>query len=118
MSAQCPSAPTPTDEAMLHRTALHMVPGGRDARGSDTLFHQLGAETDALLEHLEATVARLALMHRASAPDAETQRTDDDAFAWVQQSIEDIAATLRGLALKRSGEHSAASPLQALSDRA
>ncbi|WP_146067458.1 hypothetical protein [Arthrobacter sp. SX1312] len=117
MSTQCPSAPTPTDEAAPHRTALHMVPGGRDARSGDTLVHQLSAETDALLEHLERAVARLALTHRASAPDLETQRTDDDAFAWVQQSIEDIAATLRGLTLKRSREHSAESPLHALSDR-
>ncbi|WP_043442058.1 hypothetical protein [Arthrobacter sp. L77] len=101
------------DEATPYRSALLVASGGRDA-----LVHQLTAETDALLEHLEGTVARLALAHRAGAPDTETRLTDDDAFVWVQQSIEDIAATLRGLVLERSREHPAETPLHACPDRA
>ncbi|WP_247827273.1 hypothetical protein [Arthrobacter antioxidans] len=118
MSTQCPPASTPTDEATPYRSALLVASGARDVRGGDTLFHRLTAETDALLEHLEGTVARLALAHRASAPDTETRLTDDDAFVWVQQSIEDIAATLRGLVLERSTEHPAETPLHACTDRA
>ncbi|MBG6225498.1 hypothetical protein IWX63_002070 [Arthrobacter sp. CAN_A2] len=102
MSTQCPPARMPMDDATPQRTTLLVVPGGLDPRGRDALVQQLTAETDALLGHLEGTVARLALAHRSGAPDAETQMTDDDAFAWVQQSIEDIAATLRGLVLRRS----------------
>ncbi|MHA7284079.1 hypothetical protein [Arthrobacter sp. TMS2-4] len=118
MSTQCQSAPTPVNEAISHRSALLAVPGGRNARGGDTLVHQLAAETEALLERLEGTVGRLAVAHRSDAPDAETQMTDDDAIAWVQQSIEDIAATLRGLALKRSNGHSARSGRTSPGDRA
>ena len=50
-----------------------------------------------------AAVARLALAHRSCTQDPEDQVTDDDAFAWVQQCLEDISATLRGLALGRAG---------------
>ncbi|WP_434994811.1 hypothetical protein [Arthrobacter sp. Ld5] len=118
MSTQCPSAPTPTDDAVPHRSAVLEVPGGGDARGRETLARQLAAETDAVLAQLEGTVGRLALAHQAGAPDVETQMTDDDAFAWVQQSIEDIAATLRGLALKRSLEHSSETGRHAVGNRA
>ncbi|WP_394248748.1 hypothetical protein [Arthrobacter pityocampae] len=118
MSTQCPPATTSTNEATPHRTALLVVPGGRDERGSDTLVHQLAVETDFLLEHLEGVVARLAVAHRSGARDADTQLTDDDAFAWVQQSIEDVAATLRGLTLKRPRENAAGTSLHPLTDRA
>ncbi len=104
MSTQCPSAgtPTPTGAGTPQRTPLHGVPSGRYPHDRDPLLHQLPTETDALLEHLKGSVARLALVHRSGTPDVESQMTDDDGFAWVQQSIEDIAATLRGLALRRS----------------
>ncbi|MHA7240333.1 hypothetical protein [Arthrobacter sp. TMS1-12-1] len=116
MSTQCPPAPTAADQATPHRTALLMVPDVRDAQGRDALLHPLRAETDALLGQLEGTVERLALAHRSITPDAETQRTDDEAFAWVQQSIEDIAATLRGLAPQRSREHATGGRLHAVAD--
>lgn len=102
MSAQRPPAFTSTDASGLPRTTLLMVPGGRDAQDVGALAAQIAVETEALLESLESAVARLALAHRSCTQDPEDQVTDDDAFAWVQRSLEDVAATLRGLSLNRS----------------
>lgn len=107
MSAQRPSAITLTDASGLPRTTLLVMPGGRDAPGAGALADRLAAETDGLLETLEGTIARLALAHRSCTPDPEDQTVDDEAFAWVQQSLEDISATLRGLSLGRAAEESA-----------
>lgn len=98
MSAQRPSASTPSHASGLPRTALRMVPGGRGPATAATADH-LAAQTHAALETLEGTVARLALAHRSSTPGKEGQVMDEEAFAWVLQSLEDISATLRGLTL-------------------
>lgn len=104
MSAHYPPAITLKDASGLPRTTLLVMPGGRDAQGAGVLADQLAAETEDLLETLEGTIARLALAHRSCAPDPEDQPVDDEAFAWVQQSLEDISATLRGLSLGRATE--------------
>ena len=84
------------------RPTLLVMPGGLDAPGSGAIADRLALETEALLEALEESVARLALAHRASTLHLEDQLADDEAFAWVQQSIEDVTATLRGLSLGRT----------------
>jgi hypothetical protein len=84
----------------------------------DISIHQLTAETRGLLEQLEGTVARLAAVLDSIAPDAQTRVMDEEACAWVQQSIEDISATLRGLALMHSKDAPAPAPLHALTDPA
>lgn len=76
--------------------------GGREAEGSEVIADRLALETESLLEALEESVAKLALAHRAGIPRLEDQLSDDEAFAWVQQSIEDVSATLRGLSLGRA----------------
>ncbi len=120
MSAQRPPAITLTDASGLPRTTLLVMPGGRDAQGADILADQLAAETEDLLETLEGTIARLALAHRSCTPDPVDQTVDDEAFAWVQQSLEDISATLRGLSLGRATEDTSPTeaPLRALTELA
>lgn len=117
MSTQRPTAMTVTDASGLPRTTLLVMPGGRDAPGIRVTADRLGAETDALLETLEETIARLALAHRSCTPDPTDQVTDDEAFAWVQRSLEDISATLRGLSLGRAAadDSGAEAPLRAVS---
>ncbi len=85
----------------IPRTTLVVMPGGRDAPGAPVIADRLASETDILLENLEQTVARLALAHRACTARPEDQSADDEAFSWVQQSLEDISATLRGISLGR-----------------
>ncbi|WDF33058.1 hypothetical protein PTW37_14585 [Arthrobacter agilis] len=102
MTAQRPPAMVRTDDAGLPRTTLLVMPGGQNARGMGALAESLAHETDGLLETLEVTIARLALAHRSCVLDPEDQTMDDDAFAWVQQCLEDISATLRGLSLGRA----------------
>ncbi|BBE24123.1 hypothetical protein MN0502_30060 [Arthrobacter sp. MN05-02] len=101
MSAQRPSASTTAHASGLPRTALRMVSGGRGPATGTTADH-LAAQTHEVLETLEGTVARLALAHRSSAPGRKGQAMDEEAFAWVLQSLEDISATLRGLTLGRT----------------
>lgn len=84
------------------RPTLLVMPGGREAEGSAVIADRLALETESLLESLEEAVAKLALAHRAGIPRLEDQLSDDEAFAWVQQSIEDISATLRGLSIGRA----------------
>ncbi|WP_152916190.1 hypothetical protein [Arthrobacter sp. RIT-PI-e] len=86
------------------------MPGGADAPSAAMMADHLAGETEELLENLEGTVARLALAYRSCTPDAEDQAMDDEAFAWVQQSLEDISATLRGLTLGRAAEDDVAAP--------
>jgi hypothetical protein len=76
----------------------------RAAQDAGGAADQLALESAELLDTLEQTIGRLALAHRASLPDSDDRRADDEAFEWVQQSLEDIAATLRGLALGRAEE--------------
>jgi hypothetical protein len=116
MSTHRPPAMVRTDESGLPRTTLLVMPGGQDARGMGALASSLARETDSLLETLEGTIARLALAHRSCSLKPEEQTMDDDAFAWVQQSLEDISATLRGLSLGRaeSAPAEAEAPLRAL----
>ncbi len=102
MSTQCPSAPASFDAADLPRTML-LVTGARAAQDAGAAADQLAAEAAGLLDTLEQTIGRLALAHRACIPTAEDRHADDEAFEWVQQSLEDISATLRGLALGRAG---------------
>lgn len=109
MSTQRPSVSTPGGPSRLPRTALLVIPGGREAQGGVAATDRLACETDMLLESLEQTIARLALAHRARTPHPEEQGIDDEAFAWVQQSLEDISATLRGLSLGRAGDEHAVS---------
>lgn len=116
MSTQRPSVVTPTDDSGLPRTTLLVMTGGPDAQSAVAVAHRLAGETGHLLETLEDTIARLALAHRSCMPEAEDQAMDDEAFAWVQQSLEDIAATLRGLSLGRTTEQTAPvdAPLRAV----
>ncbi|MDN4610218.1 hypothetical protein [Arthrobacter burdickii] len=107
MSTQRPSVSTPSAASRLPRTTLLMMPGGRDAPGAGALADHLAAETEGLLDSLEGTVARLALAHRSCIPDPCERAMDDEAFAWVQQSLEDISATLRGLTLGRATDDAA-----------
>lgn len=120
MSTLRPSTTTPSDTSALPRTTLLVMPGGRDARGAGAVADRLAAETDELLDTLEGTVARLALAHRSCTPDPEAQGMDQEAFVWVQQSLEDISATLRGLALGRASEGPVPdeAPLRAATGRA
>lgn len=104
MSTLRPSTTASSHTSALPRTPLLVMPGGRDAQGVSAVADRLAAETDELLDTLDATVARLALAHRSCTPDPEAQGMDQEAFAWVQQSLEDISATLRGLALGRASE--------------
>lgn len=83
------------------RPTLLVMTGGREAEGTGAMADRLALETEHLIEALEESVARLALAHRASTPLVQDQVADDEAFAWVQQSIEDVSATLRGLSLGR-----------------
>jgi hypothetical protein len=106
MITQHPSATTPIDSGMP-RTTLVVMPGGRDAPGARVIADRLASETDTLLENLEQTIARLALAHRACTSRPEDQSADDEAFTWVQQSLEDISATLRGVSLGRRAEDEA-----------
>lgn len=108
MSTQRPSVVTPTDASGLPRTTLLVMSGGRDALGPAVIADRLAEETEVLLESLEETVARLAIAHNSCAGEDVNQAVDDEAFAWVQQSLEDISATLRGLTLGRSLEHTVA----------
>jgi hypothetical protein len=94
--------PAVTGSAAQARPTLLVMSGGRDAEGSSAMADRLALETEKLLEALEESVARLALAHRASITLLEDQLSDDEAFAWVQQSIEDVSATLRGLSLGRA----------------
>lgn len=80
------------------------MPGGRDAQGAGAMADQLAAETEGLLETLEGTIARLALAHRSCITEADERAMDDEAFAWVQQSLEDVMATLRGLSFGRAAD--------------
>lgn len=102
MSTQCPSAPASFDAADLPRTML-LVAGARAAQDAGADADRLAAEAAELLDTLEQTIERLALAHRGCIPAAEDRQADDEAFEWVQQSLEDISATLRGLALGRAG---------------
>ena len=99
MSSLRPPAAGPASQS---RPTLLVMSGGRDAEGSNAIADRLASETGKLIEALEESVARLALAHRASITLLEDQLSDDEAFAWVQQSIEDVSATLRGLALGRA----------------
>ena len=101
MSTQCQSV-TPTDASSLHRTRLIPTPVGRAVQDVRAAADHFALESAELLETLEQTIARLALAHRAGAPATESHRADEEAFAWVQQSLEDISATLRGLSLGRT----------------
>ncbi|MCU1633922.1 MAG: hypothetical protein JWM61_2574 [Micrococcaceae bacterium] len=107
MSTTRPPGTMLSDGSGLPRTTLLVMSGGRDAQGIGPLAEQLARETNDLLDTLGGTIARLALAHRSCTPDPEDQVMDDDAFAWVQQSLEDISATLRGLSLGRATEKSA-----------
>ncbi|WP_146069648.1 hypothetical protein [Arthrobacter sp. B0490] len=102
MSTQCPAAPTSLDAAASPRTAL-LAPGGL-AQDAGAAADHLALESTELLDTLEQTIARLARAHGACVPPAGDRSADDEAFDWVQQSLEDIAATLRGLALGRAAE--------------
>jgi hypothetical protein len=102
MSTQCPSAPASLDAADLPRTTL-LVAGVRAAQDAGVAADRLAAESAELLDTLEQTIERLALAHRGCIPADEDRQADDEAFEWVQQSLEDISATLRGLALGRAG---------------
>lgn len=104
MCTQSPSIGMAAGFATVQQAALLRVLDEHDAGDTGVLDQRLTAEADALLEQLEAAVTRLALAYQPGAFDDETQMMDDDGFAWVHQSIEDVAATLRGLALKRRGK--------------
>ncbi len=110
MSTLRPAALAPANSYGVSRTTLLVMPGGPDAPSASTMAGELAAKTEELLETLEGTVARLALAHRSCALQLEDQAMDDEAFAWVQQSLEDISATLRGLSLGRAVDSTASAP--------
>ncbi len=103
MPQQRPPSMTP-DMSGPRRSRLLMMPGGKDAEGFAALADRHADESNELLGALEAAIARLALAHRFAAPEAEARSMDDEAFAWVQQSLEDVTATLRGLSLRRAAD--------------
>ena len=102
MSTQCPAAPTSPDAATSARTML--LAHGGTAPDAGAAADHLALASAELLDSLEQTIARLAIAHRASLPTSDDRHADDEAFEWVQQSLEDISATLRGLALGRAAE--------------
>lgn len=103
MPQQRPPSITP-DVSRPRRSRLLMMPGGKDAEGFAALADRHADESNELLGALEAAIARLALAHRFAAPEAQARSMDDEAFTWVQQSLEDVTATLRGLSLRRTAE--------------
>ena len=112
MSASRPSALASAGSYGASRTRLLVMPGGPDAPSAGFMADELAAETEELLETLEGTVARLALAHRSCTTGVEDQAVDDEAFAWVQQSLEDISATLRCLTLGRAVDGETSAPAE------